>query len=323
MVKRRIDLTGQTFGHLFVLKRVRSDKRYKSFYLMRCDADNCGKVIEARGDLLTAKKDPKTHCGCLTGQLISDALKGKKHRKSRPVKDLTGQRFGHLLVVNRAKNNEHDKVCWNCICDCGKKIVVQGSRLTYKKRPMTHCGCLTSQHRKDALKGNNATHGLSKTPKYHAERDHRRRIKIRNINPSSNLSYAETFKIARPKLDYCVYCGSTEKLTIDHIIPINKGGNQDFKNLIRACKSCNASKNDSFFIDWYIKSKRVTRSLTEIIVDMDFDSIFHLQHYQDSMCPEYAEHDIPTKVTKLIRAKQKSIRLLNRYYKSLDNYPTH
>ena len=232
--------------------------------------------------------------------------------------DLTGKKFGNLFVIRRVKNDKWDRAQFLTRCEvegCGNEKVVSGYRLTHKTEPTTHCGCLTSQNR--------SIHGLSKTPEYHAEQEHKRRIKKQNNNLAFNLSYAEPFKIDRPKLDYCVYCGSTDNLSIDHIIPISKGGTQDPKNLIRACSSCNKSKNASFFIDWYLKTPRCKRSLIEIITDMGFDSIFHLQNYQDAICPKYAEHDIPTKVTKLLRAEKKSIRLQDRYYQSLDHYPTH
>jgi len=41
----------------------------------------------------------------------------------------------------------------------------------------------------------------------------------------------------------CVYCGSTENLSIDHRIPQKYGGNNSEKNLVTACKKCNSSKN--------------------------------------------------------------------------------
>ena len=44
--------------------------------------------------------------------------------------------------------------------------------------------------------------------------------------------------------DACVYCGCSEKLTIDHILPINRGGTNDIYNLVPACLSCNSAKRD-------------------------------------------------------------------------------
>lgn len=43
----------------------------------------------------------------------------------------------------------------------------------------------------------------------------------------------------------CVYCGSKEKLTIDHVIPRSKGGRDSWKNLATACESCNSKKGDT------------------------------------------------------------------------------
>lgn len=40
----------------------------------------------------------------------------------------------------------------------------------------------------------------------------------------------------------CRYCGATEGLTVDHIIPFALGGTHDPKNLQCACQPCNSKK---------------------------------------------------------------------------------
>lgn len=40
----------------------------------------------------------------------------------------------------------------------------------------------------------------------------------------------------------CRYCGATDDLTIDHLIPRCRGGNDKPSNLVVACRSCNSSK---------------------------------------------------------------------------------
>lgn len=42
----------------------------------------------------------------------------------------------------------------------------------------------------------------------------------------------------------CVYCGTTERLTIDHMIPLSRGGTDDIENIVPACRSCNSKKHD-------------------------------------------------------------------------------
>jgi hypothetical protein len=53
----------------------------------------------------------------------------------------------------------------------------------------------------------------------------------------------------------CCYCGNdeSEKLTQDHFFPLSKGGEYTSKNIIPACGSCNFSKNNKDFFDWYPK----------------------------------------------------------------------
>jgi 5-methylcytosine-specific restriction endonuclease McrA len=42
----------------------------------------------------------------------------------------------------------------------------------------------------------------------------------------------------------CQYCGSTKRLTLDHIIPRSKGGTHTWDNVVTACEKCNSSKGD-------------------------------------------------------------------------------
>ena len=41
----------------------------------------------------------------------------------------------------------------------------------------------------------------------------------------------------------CFYCGSTERLTVDHIVPLKHGGSNLASNMITSCHSCNSTKN--------------------------------------------------------------------------------
>ena len=42
----------------------------------------------------------------------------------------------------------------------------------------------------------------------------------------------------------CQYCGSREKLTVDHVQPKSRGGRDTWKNLVAACTSCNNRKGN-------------------------------------------------------------------------------
>ena len=42
----------------------------------------------------------------------------------------------------------------------------------------------------------------------------------------------------------CAYCGKPRKLTVDHVVPLSKGGNHTKSNIVPACRSCNSKKGD-------------------------------------------------------------------------------
>lgn len=55
--------------------------------------------------------------------------------------DLSGRRFGRLVVLNRmASNDANNKVVWLCQCDCGQQTIVIGSLLNNGRTKS--CGCL-------------------------------------------------------------------------------------------------------------------------------------------------------------------------------------
>jgi hypothetical protein len=62
--------------------------------------------------------------------------------RSRNFIDLTGHRFGKLLVTERDVNTSHGETTWKCLCDCGKVNVVSSGCL--RRRNSTSCGCYRS-----------------------------------------------------------------------------------------------------------------------------------------------------------------------------------
>ena len=48
----------------------------------------------------------------------------------------------------------------------------------------------------------------------------------------------------------CVYCGSKNTLTLDHVTPKSKGGPNTWKNLVTCCGECNVKKGDMYVDDF-------------------------------------------------------------------------
>ena len=53
------------------------------------------------------------------------------------------------------------------------------------------------------------------------------------------------------EVDSCIYCGSMEQLTTDHILPRARGGPDMADNAVRVCKGCNSSKGSRRLYEWY------------------------------------------------------------------------
>ena len=63
--------------------------------------------------------------------------------------DLTGQRFGRLVVVEESKKtNKRKGIFWNCLCDCGIEKVVYGAEL--RSGDTKSCGCFQRERSKES-----------------------------------------------------------------------------------------------------------------------------------------------------------------------------
>jgi hypothetical protein len=51
----------------------------------------------------------------------------------------------------------------------------------------------------------------------------------------------------------CAYCGNEEKLSQEHFVPLSKGGEYTKNNIIPSCTTCNSSKINKDFFEWYPK----------------------------------------------------------------------
>lgn len=61
----------------------------------------------------------------------------------------------------------------------------------------------------------------------------------------------EKVKLSAPKA--CCYCGSSNFLSLDHLVPSSRGGGDTGDNLVWACRSCNSSKNQTDLLEWYTR----------------------------------------------------------------------
>lgn len=64
--------------------------------------------------------------------------------------DLIGQRFGRLEVRGQADRDKNGQARWECVCDCGNKVVCLGSNLRAKKGSKS-CGCFAKERARETM----------------------------------------------------------------------------------------------------------------------------------------------------------------------------
>lgn len=121
---KSIDLTGQRFGHLTVVEKMKETQ--EGYYLWRCRCDCGGEILVNTKRL---KRGTVTNCGCIPK---ATARNGSKRE------DLSGKRFGRLIALYPAENRR-GRTCWVCQCDCGNLHITTSHEL--KAGKTTSCGC--------------------------------------------------------------------------------------------------------------------------------------------------------------------------------------
>lgn len=118
--RKKDDLTGIQFGHLFVTEYYGKNNSGASLWKCTC---SCGtSKIVAASDL---KRGHTKSCGCL-----------------REAKDLSGKRYGMLKVICREGSIDNRTSLWKCQCDCGRIKLASANALKFGY--VKSCGCLNS-----------------------------------------------------------------------------------------------------------------------------------------------------------------------------------
>ena len=177
--------------------------------------------------------------------------------------DLTGQRFGRLLVVSSA-TAKHNRARWNCLCDCGKTCVATGKYLRQGKK--RSCGCLqresSLENAKKMHEANNLPDGVAAFNLLYA--GYRCSAETRDI--SFNLTKEQVAEFTKQR---CFYCGAEPKTVYAPDLP--NGGyvyngvdrkdsllGYDLENCVSCCKMCNWMKNAFTVEDFLSQCRAIT-----------------------------------------------------------------
>ena len=131
------------------------------------------------------------------------------------IEDLTGKKFGRLLVLERAQNR-NGAVYWKCQCDCGTIKEIRGCHL--RSGGTKSCGCLS----KELASKRMIAHGERKTRLYEIWYNMRQRCTNPNLKCYKNyggrgITLCEEWKDYQNFSNWAKSNGYTEELTLDRI----------------------------------------------------------------------------------------------------------
>lgn len=112
------DLTGQSFGRLTVIERVGKDRHGNIEWLCQCC---CSDKIQVPVSTAKLRSGNTRSCGCLRRESASQMQS----------KNLVGQTFGALTVVEQSGKMKSGKITWSCQCSCnyGRRHIVSTDNL--------------------------------------------------------------------------------------------------------------------------------------------------------------------------------------------------
>ena len=98
------------------------------------------------------------------------------------LKDLTGNVYGRLGVVECNGNNKWGQSTWLCKCTCGNEVTVIGSNMT--SGTSKSCGCLSKESRLERF----VTHGMTGTATFESWQDILKRCSATSGKNKANYS---------------------------------------------------------------------------------------------------------------------------------------
>ncbi len=135
-----------------------------------------------------------------------------------------------------------------------RKCAICGTETRIKKSHLEHRGdycsieCRSIGYKQNGtFKGENNPRyidGQSQTKENECRRTHKRRVEL--AENGGDYTLEEWADLCEKYDNKCLCCGkSNVKLTVDHVIPVSKGGQNTIENIQPLCKSCNSKKRTS------------------------------------------------------------------------------
>jgi hypothetical protein len=232
----KINAIGQKFGKLLIKGSIIKNSGTRKLLYQVCLCD-CGKERMVQlGNLINGSVYACASCTI--------------------IQDITGKRFGKILVIKSLGMDEKRNAKWECQCDCGNRFTIFGSALI--KAGVKSCGCVP--------RGPSLPYGESYFNRVYST--YVRSAKNRNL--SFELS-KDMFREIISK--NCYYCNKPPEYR--EYSNYNKNGgiicngidrvdnNQGYveNNVVSCCEQCNRTKLNYTLDEFFTKIKNIYENL--------------------------------------------------------------
>ena len=252
-----IDETGNRYGRLTVLYKDSTNTRQDgTYWVCQCD---CGNLTTVKGSNLRNKQKPVRSCGCDRFN-IANARKGQYELwdngtwKRIDESHIQHNVCGHIIPKGK-RTRSYMGTCPTC---------VEQERQALKMRKCRDCGCTILEPRARLCSMCRAKHEAEQKAR-HRRKQYARKERTRYANARKNGEIDWSISLDKLRVrdrNICALCGKPVDMkayhvteeghfvahgkypSIDHIIPLSKGGTHTWNNVQLAHCSCNSIKCD-------------------------------------------------------------------------------
>ena len=235
------DLTGYRFGKLLVLEISHRNKKTKNVH-WKCQCD-CGNI--STPNTASLKNGTTKSCG----------------KCGRLTKDLTGRKFGKLIVIEKSHNSGEAgnwTVYWKCQCDCGNTSTPTA-------------GALLSGHSTTCGKNHNSLRTDSRLVSA-------RRVFENNYN-DADITFEQFVELSQRNCHYCDAAPSNKIYAVGYKNPrhneylfvyngldrVDNTKLHTLDNVVPCCRICNCAKSNKTkeeFLAWIVRA--YTHSISNV-----------------------------------------------------------
>ena len=227
----------------------------------------CGKELPATAEWFV--RSSRNKCGFVSKCKVCD--KAWREENKEKIKQWNKEyHANNIEEIKEKKKKYHIK---------NKERICEKTKIWRENNPGRYTGYMKKYRKDNYHKYKN--YFLQKGREYREKYPERGRMKAQKrkakiFSLPASLT-CDQWLIILKRFNYqCAYCGLTElesrnilsqRLHQEHFIPVSKGGEYTHNNIIPACKSCNSSKQDKDFFEWYPQQEFYSKEREQKILD--------------------------------------------------------